>query len=384
MRLPLLLLLTLTTTLLTAQPRQLQTLTLSGSGYELGLQHGEALSADIAEIVTKWKENTTNTFGRDADEVLAEFFDYADFDGAIRKWTPDLYDEVRGIADGSGQEFEDIMVLNLLDEFWVWIDQLSNHHCSDVGVPSVNGSTSYVAQNMDIENYTDGYQTLIRLEATDDRPEQFIFTHPGLIVLNGMNESGVGVVVNTIMQLKASNDGVPVAFVVRRIVNSTDKDDLLEFLTSVPHASGQSYILGIRGEVFNFEASAGKVVRVDPGNPNGTVYHTNHPVVNTNVKEWYDEFDPEKITDDLAGSSNTHIRYEALRSRMTGYELINDDIIKETLRSKDDPANPVCRMNTGSRGFTFGSTIMTLTGTPHLLITAGPPDESEYVRYDFN
>jgi isopenicillin-N N-acyltransferase like protein len=63
------------------------------------------------------------------------------------------------------------MILNLLDEFWVYINNIENHHCSGMGVPSINGSASYIAQNMDIEPYTDGYQILLRLKRTNARPD---------------------------------------------------------------------------------------------------------------------------------------------------------------------------------------------------------------------
>ena len=364
--------------------RTLTELTLSGNGYELGLQHGQGLKKEISEIVQKWKANTTHHLGRDANEVLAEFFEYAEFTEAIKKWTPDLYEEIRGIADGAEQNFNDILVLNLLDEFWVYLNNINNHHCSDMGVPSINGSPSYIAQNMDIESYTDGYQTLIRLERTAERPEQLLLTHPGLIVLNGMNEKGVGVVVNTIMQLKASATGLPVAFVIRRIINSTDKENLLQFIQTVNHASGQNYIIGIKGEIYDFEASANKVVRYDPKNENGTVYHTNHPIVNTDLKEWFMAFHPESLGNGIPEKANSYIRLAALKERLAGKEKIDDSIIKASLRSRDDQNNPICRTNTNPNGgFTFASIIMTLTGEPNLLITAGPPDESEYQRIYF-
>ena len=117
-----------------------------------------------------------------------------------------------------------------------------------------------------------------------------------------MNEEGIGVCVNTIMQLKASTDGLPVAFVIRRIINSTDKEDLLTFVKTVNHASRQNYILGIREDVYSFEASANKVERFMPGNENGTVYHTNHPIVNTDLKEWYMAFQPRIYKRSNAGS----------------------------------------------------------------------------------
>lgn len=362
--------------------REIREVKLSGSGYELGLQHGKLLKNEIDEIVKKMKQNTAENLKKDAEQVLQEFFTYAQFTDAIKKYTPELYEEVRGIAEGSGQNFNDIMVLNLLDEFWVYINNINNHHCSGMGVPSVNGSTSYVAQNMDIEKYTDGYQILVRLERTVTRPEQLILTHPGLIALNGLNETGIGACMNTLMQLKASSKGLPVAFIVRRILGSTDKKELLDFIQTVPHASGQNYIIGIRGEVYDFEASANKVVRFDPKNGNGTVYHTNHPIVNDDVKPWFEKFNPTISEKPLI--SNSFIRLASVQNRVSEKQHIDDGLIKETLRAKDDIDNPVCRSVNGKGGsFTFVSVIMTLTGKPYLQVTAGPPDESEYKKIDF-
>ncbi len=362
--------------------RELREITLTGTGYELGLQHGKLLKKEIGEIVGKWKKNTSDMMGRDANIVLAEFFQYAQFTAAIKKWTPDLYEEIRGIAEGSGQQMNDIMVFNLLDEFWVYQDNLSNHHCSGIGVPARNGKSAYIAQNMDIESYTDGYQVLMRLTKTDKRPEQLILTHPGLIALNGMNETGIGACMNTLMQLKASNTGLPVAFIVRRILNTTAKEDLLQFIQSVPHASGQNYIIGIRGEVFDFEASANKVTRFDPQNTNGTIYHTNHPLANDDVKDWFKKFDPTNKDGIDPNKSNSHIRLTAVQKRVKEAPSVDDILIKKTLRSKDDKDNPVCRAPKDG-GFTFGSVIMTLTGAPFLQVTAGPPDESEYKKVEF-
>ncbi len=362
--------------------REIKEVKFSGSGYELGLQHGKLLKNEIGEILTKMKKNVAYYQKKDADEVLRDFFTLVQFTDDIKKYTPELYEEVRGIAEGSGQKFNDILVLNLLDEFWVYIDNIDNHHCSSIGVPSLNGSASYIAQNMDIESYTEGYQILIRLSRTDKRPEQFILTHPGCIALNGMNETGVGACMNTLMQLKASTKGLPVAFIVRRILNSTDKKELLNFIQTVPHASGQNYIIGIRGEVYDFEASAGKVVRFDPKNSNGTVYHTNHPIVNDDVKPWFEKYNPTRDVKPV--NSNSSIRLASVKSRVSEKPVIEDNLIKETLRSKDDKNNPVCRsVNSLSGVFTFGSVIMTLTGKPYLQVTAGSPDESEYKRMDF-
>jgi isopenicillin-N N-acyltransferase-like protein len=359
-------------------------ITVSGSGYERGLQHGKQLSAEIGEVIAAWKANTSASLGRDADLVLEEFFEYAGFDAAVKKWTPDLYDEVPGIADGSGNDFHEVFVLNLVDEFWVFVDNLNNHHCTGVGVPAAGSSHAYIAQNMDLENYTDGFQVLMRIPADNQYPEQLILTHPGLIALTGLNAKGIGVCVNTLMQLKASSTGLPVAFVIRELIRTTGKDEILDFITSVDHASGQNYIIGIRDAVYDFEASSNKVVRFKPDNPNGSVYHTNHPIVNDDLKPWYALYSPSLSEGTRAPAGNSEFRFEAAERRMSTATDIDDTTIAGTLRSRDHDQHPVCRTNSEANdGFTFASVIMTLSDQPSIQVVAGPPDEGEYSTYSF-
>ncbi|WP_242118321.1 C45 family autoproteolytic acyltransferase/hydolase [Aestuariivivens sediminicola] len=365
--------------------RELKVVSFDGSGYELGLKHGTELKQEIGQVILAWKKNVKNQLNKDPNVVLNGFFEYANFDESIKKWTPDLYEEIRGIAKGSQQNFNDILVLNLLDEFWVYVDNENNHHCSGIGVPSRDGSPGYLSQNMDLENYTDGFQVLMRLNRTDDRPEQLILTHPGLIALNGLNEKGVGVCVNTIMQLKASSSGLPVAFVVRRIINSDNKEDLLNFIQNVNHASGQNYILGVKGEVFDFEASANKVVQYNPSNENGTVYHTNHPLVNDDVKPWYKKYNPNLPKDSQLSKFNSLYRFEAVEKRIANSTELSESALIETLRSKDDKNNPVCRTyRKKGYGFTFASIVMEMSERPYIKLTVGPPDESDFQRFDFS
>ncbi|MEZ5009520.1 MAG: carcinine hydrolase/isopenicillin-N N-acyltransferase family protein [Chitinophagales bacterium] len=225
----------------------------------------------------------------------------------------------------------------------------------------------------------------MRINRTEETPEQLIFTHPGLIALNGMNETGVGVVVNTLLDLNACNDGLPVAFVVRRLIGSTDKDDILNFIQSVKHASGQNYIIGIRGEVYDFEASSNEVVRFDPNNNNGTVYHTNHPIANKDIKDIFKKPKYKIIGLISPRFDGSYFRFRVLKKQISKSSSIDDELIESVLRSKENPKHPICASYEDNPfGFTFGSTIMQLTGQPLLKITAGPPDESDYKTIGFS
>ena len=366
--------------------RQLKTITVSGNGYERGFQHGQQLKKEIGELMVLWKKDLEQTTHIPADSFIHHFLNSTDFIPSIKKYTPDILEEVKGIAKGAGQSFNDMFSFQLMDEYWVYADQLSadtiHHRCSDIGVPAMKGRPAYVSQNMDVDAWMDGYQIVLHIQRNGNTPEQFILSCAGLIALNGMNENGIGVCENTLMQLQASTDGLPVAFVVRGILEKK-KNEVLPFIQTTKHASGQNYTIGIVDSVYDFEASANKVVRLFP-DASGIVYHTNHPVVNNDVKQWHLDY----FKQYLEGSTqkmNSEIRFATLKRR-AGETTNKDDIfIKTTLRSKDDNNNPVCRAHLpGKHGFfTFGSVILTLSDKRFMQVTAGPPDESEYQIFHF-
>jgi hypothetical protein len=187
------------------------------------------------------------------------------------------------------------------------------------------------------------------------------------------------------MELQASKDGLPVAFVIRGILSKQTSEDALSFVKTVKHASGQNYIIGIQDSVYDFEASSGKVVRFLPNaDLSGVVYHTNHALVNHDVKTWDVEY--HKMV--LAGETknlNSEIRYATVEKKLNiDDKKINVDLLKTILRSKDDIQNPICRSFTEVQGiFTFSSVLFTLTGKRSVLVTFGSPDQAEYQQYFF-
>jgi hypothetical protein len=135
----------------------------------------------------------------------------------------------------------------------------------------------------------DGYQVILHVKQNSNTPEQYILTCAGLIALTGINKNGIGVCVNTLMQLNASTDGLPVAFMIRGLLAQQKGSVALLFLKATKHASGQNYILGTVDSVYDFEASGLKVARMYP-DASGIVYHTNNPVVNNDIKPWYADY----------------------------------------------------------------------------------------------
>lgn len=367
--------------------RQLKTITVSGNGYERGYQHGQHMKKEIGELMVLWKKDLEQNIHMPADTFIQNFLAATDFIPSIKKYTPDVLEEVRGIAKGADQSFKDMLAFQLVDEYWVYADKISkdtiHHHCSDIGVPAMNGRPAYVSQNMDLDAWMDGYQIVLHIQKHGNTPEQYVLSCAGLVALNGMNENGIGVCVNTLMQLQASSDGLPVAFIVRGLLEKKNNKEVLQFIQTTKHASGQNYTIGVVDSVYDFEASAKKVIRLYP-DASGIVYHTNHPVVNNDVKSWYKDYF-QKFLAGATQNMNSEIRFATLKRRANETNNKDDIFIKTTLRSKDDNNNPVCRTHLPSKhGFTFGSVILTLSNKRTMQVTAGPPDESEYQTFSFN
>jgi hypothetical protein len=186
---------------------------LSGSPYNRGLIHGRTLKGEIQRSVAVLKASVKEATGADPDVFLAEFLRDHNHLPAARRWTPELVEEVRGIADGAEIPFEIARVKQLGDELWAYEEERqaaapAANHCSAVGVPRIGARPAYVAQNMDIESFYDGLQTVLHIREENGVPEQYIFTDAGELALNGMNNRSIGVVVNTLGRLRSS----PTAF----------------------------------------------------------------------------------------------------------------------------------------------------------------------------
>ncbi len=356
---------------------------LHGSPYDRGFLHGRELRHEIARMVDLWKKDLRDQSQADPDKLLDKFLAETNFMPAMRKWTPELLEEIRGISMGSGQPYSTMLAYQLVDELWVYIDKGGAHQCSSLGVIRSGTHAAIVAQNVDLPKFLDGSQVVLHIAEDSGHPEQFVFTSAGLIAANGMNNRSIAITCNTLMQLSAAPDGLPVACFVRGVLARTNRADVLDFVKTVKHASGQNYIIGIGDRVYDFEASAGKVAEFRPVPDGSVVYHTNHPLANNDLKPWHQNW---MLSLNPGTKSNSEFRFSALATRLRmPAEAIDEQVIKETLQSRDSKDHPLCK-SLGDNGevFSFGATIMTLSEKPYFQVTMGPPDTNGFLRLDFS
>jgi hypothetical protein len=343
----------------------------SGSPYDRGRRHGTALGPLVRAHIAAWRGSLEQARLGDPAAYLEGMLRDTDFRTAIGAHAPDLLEEVDGIADGAAVTRDMAFALQLLDEEWAYRGRRRAEtpskleKCSSFAVVLEDGPT-WIGQNMDLGGYTDGWQALLRIGLAPDHPSTLVFTTAGVLGLMGVNAAGLAVCVNSLPQLPSAPEGVPVAFVVRRLLQCHDLAEAADIVLNIPHATNQHYVIAEPGAARSFEACADGVTEYHPPDPR-RVLHTNHPL---SVVQGAPE--------PAAHRENSLARLRSLEGRLSHGDIALAEA-QGALSASDEPSNPVCRLRSPENsliGFTTGSMICALRASPGQIdswVSAGPP-----------
>jgi isopenicillin-N N-acyltransferase-like protein len=355
-------------------PRGTLVVRIEGSGRQRGEAYGEQARALVHESVERWTDLVARQVPFPIDRYVGELVEKAGFVSTAARLAPDLVDEIEGIAAASGADRQLVLALNLLDEDWWFRARLGppweDEHCSAFAVRPATGQPALLGQNMDLRGL-DGLQVLLDIRPAKG-PRVLAPTYAGMIATNALNEYGVGVCVNSMLHVPTSTKGLPVSFVIRTVASTTSYEDAVRLLASVPHASGQNYLIGSPIAVGCFECWAGSVTEYAPG---ARIAHTNHPLTRSTsapnsagASAYGDAAE--------ASQANSVDRLTQLRRRLIEPRRLDVSIAKKFLAEP-----PLCRGANGDPGTTFYSVIME-PAQRRLWLTAGPPDRSPFRPYD--
>jgi isopenicillin-N N-acyltransferase like protein len=367
-------------------------LTLTGSPRQRGRMHGESLRSQIAELLGRWKEFLCKTNPISPNKFILDLAEQTNFTSAIERWSPDLLEETIGISEGAAADYKTLFAFQLQDEQWWFEQDLSSHveiknHCSSMGSPCLDGFPSLVAQNMDLNEYLDGFQTIFRILDEKTGQETLIFSVAGLIALNGMNSS-IGIVCNNLGQLNHSVDGLPVAYVLRGVLKQRSLQDALGFLKMIRHASGQNYLVADHAQVIDLECSANQVVEYSQASAALNICHTNHPLINNDFRPGVVEMtsSPEDLCEFRNKyEANSCTRFDALAAHLSKLNPagIERQRARELLSSHESTIHPVCCHPEAKDGWmTVGTSIFEMGDPAKLYVCPGPPCQSRFLEFE--
>ncbi len=343
----------------------LEVLRCSGTPSERGRQQGEGLRGLIDDGVGRWLDALGTTHGLDPDVYIAEFLQKTSYRASIERWAPELLLEVHGIAAGSGQHFDRLLVYSMVDEEWRFSQSRRKGEapgCTAVGVRADGDRPTLIGQTMDLPSVHDGTQVVV-IHEEQGAPTQAVFTAAGMIGLMGVNSAGVGVCVNNLDVLPASRSGIPVTFIERKILDTFSVEEASYALHAMQHTIGQHYLIGDPHELLSFEADAARVI--GGSEELRVVAHTNHPIYDPPANPEHER---------VYAASNTRNRMSCMVSLTEDASSLDD--ISNALA---DTTAPISREPV--RGFmTIGAMAAELSVPPRVAFAPGPPHLRPFVE----
>jgi len=339
--------------------------------YGRGYQHGAALQYVIQRGVATWKQWINEILGQQDVEIeIAEFIHDTDYLKGIRKHTPELYEELQGIAKGSGVDFQTLYAYQMFDEFVVHaIKKYRLEHCSGFGVYGRDALPNILGQNNDLPPYYAGTHAVLRIKYPNNH-EVMVFSWAGLLGQNGMNNQNVGVTMNIVPTAKGQLDGVPMPYIVRSILEKKSRDEAVAFLKSLDgSAAPMNFIIGDGTKVVTVENTADGAKVFQDFHGEKWVAHTNH------------HLDLDVSTLKPKAVAKTVERLAALEDMLQGKSGdVDVERAKTIFRTK-----PVLKNFVTDPGFpTMESIVIELIpGNPRMHISPGPPDSNRYSTFDF-
>jgi isopenicillin-N N-acyltransferase-like protein len=171
----------------------------------------------------------------------------------IREFSPKLVEEMEGIAEGAGKEFEDILTLNCRSE--IVLDNAVDG-CTAFGLTpeaTADGKTR-LCQNWDWIRRQEGALVVLELEQPPE-PTVLMIAEAGVVSGKGINSAGLGVGFNA-LTTGSGAPGVPVHILLRGLLDSRHLADSVQAVAAPPRASSANFLIGSReGEIIDIETA---------------------------------------------------------------------------------------------------------------------------------
>lgn len=208
------------------------------------------------------------------------------FEPTISGFEPAYVEEMKGIAEGAGVSYGDVMLLNARTEILKLADrrraqppkeQPEKDGCTGlVLLPEATASGRLIhAQNWDWK--AECAETTVVLKVRrEDGPDLLTYTEAGAVGRSGMNAAGISITAN---YLESDRDyrtlGVPLPFIRRKVLEQSVFAEALSIVYSTPKSCSNNMMLAqCNGVAINMECAPDETFLVLP--ENGAIVHANH------------------------------------------------------------------------------------------------------------
>ncbi|MBK0418817.1 hypothetical protein JD276_07190 [Leucobacter sp. CSA1] len=355
---------------------------ISGEAADRSRQYGELAAAQIA-IIRSGYERAFAAKGVEWEAAIRIARGYLP---AIERHAPHLLVEIRGIAEGSGLPFDDILAINCRSEVLNGATRAKGAalrgECTSFAVEADRSPFrgAVVGQNWDWLEELEGGVVILEV-ARPDGPDYVTLVEAGLLAKMVLTASGLALGMNTLVSSRdAVTAGVPYHLQIRSVADAAHAAEALEILAGMPRATSGNFVLAdASGAILNVEASPGGPDNLSiTASDDGTLTHANHftePIVGG--------FDlaPIAMADSYARLGRMRRRFASVGGGFADADL------RGALQDHVGYPNSVCchpdeRSEPAARWKTLAGVLISPFDR-RFGYTAGPPCESDWIELDY-
>ncbi|WP_262927292.1 C45 family autoproteolytic acyltransferase/hydolase [Phytohalomonas tamaricis] len=342
-----------------------------GSHRDIGAAHGHEAATEIQISLDNYAWLFKDFAGIDWRQAryTAEMFK-----AAVEHTSPELLDEMAGIAEAANVDPLDILVLNSRSEIALTHFQpAQSDGCSALAQRHPDTKEQWLAQNWDWKH--EAGDTLILLSAApDDKPAFHMVTEAGIIGKIGFNDQGVGVCLNA-LRSSICRPKLPIHVMLRRVLESDSVEHALDMIDDLGVASPAHFLIADgAGHAAGMEVSPMGDSATAPRS--GNLFHTNH-LIAKHLPPGLEDAPHEESFTRLARlkaiSEGVSPSFESLRERLSDQQNAPDAICRSE--------NP--NMPESERMETLFTIIMNLSDKKARVSFGKPCDVSETVELGF-
>lgn len=249
----------------------------SGTHYEMGLQHGEAFKEQVAASVDVYRDKFAEA-GLDWATVVELAREIV---GDVVAYDAGLASELEGIAAGSGQELLTVVAINSRSEILTLAGRraspVEDHECTSAAcLPEATGGPTLLGRNWDQDLRLLDNAVVIRARPSEG-PRFVMLTEAGILLRDGVNEHGIGVTGNSLYSHQDGGDakGMPAGMVRRKALRHASLARAVKEAFEAPTSTSINHLFAAAGgAAVDVEAAPRDVFWVLP--EDGIVTHSNH------------------------------------------------------------------------------------------------------------
>ena len=244
----------------------------SGTPYEIGFAHGSGAKERVKVSLDTYKamfKDFSNIEWEDARERSKGFI------APIEQYSKDLLEELKGVAEGAGVDFLDILALNARSELVLQGAEGQSDGCTAIAVTPEKSKTGdvLIGQNWDWKSTQRDACIILKIRQ-NNKPDIFMITEAGIIGKLGFNSAGIGVCLNALSADKKP-EGLPLHIALRGILDSEILSDAIVAAGRQKLACCANFLVAhTDGEAVNIEVGPDDFDVLYP--ENGIIAHTNH------------------------------------------------------------------------------------------------------------